>query len=425
MDLNTLWFLLIGVLFTGFFVLEGFDYGVGILLPFLGKTDAERRRIINTIGPVWDGNEVWILTAGGAIFAAFPHWYATLFSGFYLALFLMLAALIVRGVAFEFRSKDENPTWRALWDWSIFFGSAIPALLWGVALANLLKGTPIDGTKTFTGGFFDLLSPYTLLAGLATLSLFITHGAIFLNLKSGDPIRSRALAATKRVGPVATVLLLLFAVGTYYWTDVYARLGVNPGLVPLLALGALLSAGALIHREKMGWAFTMTTPHHPLHGGDALRVAVPPGHGLEPRPGVEPHHLQRVLDSLHPEDHDHRGGDLRARRARLPGLDLLGLPSPHHRGVTPRVLIPSRVRALTRIIPPGARPRRGLAPSVSLASPSRRQPLEPSRARPRPTAGDRPSWPARASAGSPSAPPSARSGRSALGAGAGTPSRGG
>ena len=169
MDLNTLWFLLIGVLFTGFFVLEGFDYGVGILLPFLGKTDGERRRIINTIGPVWDGNEVWILTGGGAIFAAFPHWYATLFSGFYLALFLMLVALIVRGVAFEFRSKDKHPAWRALWDWAIFFGSAIPALLWGVALANLLKGTPIDASKNFTGGFFDLLSPYTLLAGLATL----------------------------------------------------------------------------------------------------------------------------------------------------------------------------------------------------------------------------------------------------------------
>jgi cytochrome d ubiquinol oxidase subunit II len=259
MDLNTLWFVLVGVLFTGFFVLEGFDYGVGILLPFLGKTDAERRRIINTIGPVWDGNEVWILTAGGAIFAAFPHWYATLFSGFYLALFLMLAALIVRGVAFEFRSKDRHPAWRATWDWAIFFGSAIPALLWGVALANLLKGTPIDATKTFTGGFFDLLSPYTLLAGLATLTLFVTHGAIFLDLKSAEPIRARAVAATKRVGPVATVLLLLFAGGTYLWTDVYARLGLNPGLVPLLALGALLSAGALIHRGRMGWAFAMTT----------------------------------------------------------------------------------------------------------------------------------------------------------------------
>ncbi len=259
MDLNALWFVLIGVLFTGFFVLEGFDYGVGILLPFVAKTDEERRRVINTIGPVWDGNEVWILAGGGAIFAAFPHWYATLFSGFYLALFLMLLALVVRAVAFEFRSKDERPTWRATWDWMIFFGSAVPALLWGVALANLLQGVPIDQAKTFTGGFFDLLSPYTVLAGLATLTLFTTHGAIFLNLKSTDPVRSRALVATKKVGPAATVLLLLFAVGTYVWTDAFTRIGLNPGLVPLLALGALLSAGALIHRESMGWGFVMTT----------------------------------------------------------------------------------------------------------------------------------------------------------------------
>jgi len=259
MDLNTLWFVLIAVLFTGFFVLEGFDYGVGILLPFVAKTDAERRRVINTIGPVWDGNEVWILTGGGAIFAAFPHWYATLFSGFYLALFLILAALIVRGVAFEFRSKDPSPRWRATWDRMIFVGSLLPALLWGVALANLLRGVPIDASKNYVGGFFDLLSPYTLVAGLASLGLFLTHGAIFLNLKSTDPIRSRATAAIKRIGPFATVLLLLFVIGTYLATDVYERLGVNPGLVPLGALGALVSAGYLIHRERMGWAFVMTT----------------------------------------------------------------------------------------------------------------------------------------------------------------------
>jgi cytochrome d ubiquinol oxidase subunit II len=259
MDLNTLWFLLIGVLFTGFFVLEGFDYGVGILLPFLGKTDAERRRILNTIGPVWDGNEVWILTGGGAIFAAFPHWYATLFSGFYLALLLLLFALIVRGVAFEFRSKGESPAWRATWDWAIFGGSAVPALLWGVALANLLKGLPIDATKTFTGGFFDLLSPYALVSGLTSLALFVTHGAIFLDLKSSEPIRARAVATTKQVGPVATVLILLLVVSTYVWTDAFSRLGVNPGLVPILALFSLLAAGALIHRSHMGWAFVMTS----------------------------------------------------------------------------------------------------------------------------------------------------------------------
>jgi cytochrome d ubiquinol oxidase subunit II len=259
MDLNTLWFVLIAVLFTGFFVLEGFDYGVGILLPFVAKSDSERRRVINTIGPVWDGNEVWILTGGGAIFAAFPHWYATLFSGFYLALFLILAALIVRGVAFEFRSKDPSPAWRATWDRMIFVGSLLPAILWGVALANLLKGVPIDASKNYVGGFLDLLSPYTLVAGLASLAVFVTHGAIFLHLKSSDPIRARALSAIKTIGPAATALLLAFLVGTYAWTDVYARLGLNPGLVPLAALFALLSAGYLIHRERMGWAFVMTT----------------------------------------------------------------------------------------------------------------------------------------------------------------------
>ena len=258
LDLNTLWFILVAVLFIGFFVLEGFDFGVGILLPFLGADDTERRRIVNTIGPVWDGNEVWVLTAGGAIFAAFPHWYATLFSGFYLALLLMLVAMIVRGVAFEYRSKDRNPMWRRTWDWLIFFGSAVPALLWGVAMGNLLKGVPIDANKQYVGGFFDLLSVYTLVAGLASLFAFITHGAIFLHLKSTDPIRDRAMRAIRIAGPIATVLVLLFVVTTYLWTDAFARLGVNPGLVPILAVGGMLAAGAFVHRGMLGWAFAMT-----------------------------------------------------------------------------------------------------------------------------------------------------------------------
>lgn len=258
-DLNSLWFLLVAVLFIGFFVLEGFDFGVGILLPFVGRTDGERRRVINTIGPVWDGNEVWIITAGGAIFAAFPHWYATLFSGFYLALLLMLAAMIVRGVAFEFRSKDANPTWRATWDWLIVAGSAIPALLWGVALGNLLEGVPIDGDKHYVGGFLDLLNPYALIAGLTSLTAFITHGAIFLHLKSTEPICARAERAVKTVGPVATAMVFLFVVATYAWTDAFARLGVNPGLVPVLAVGAMLAAGVLVHRRLLGWAFLMTS----------------------------------------------------------------------------------------------------------------------------------------------------------------------
>ena len=172
MDLNTLWFVLIAVLFVGFFFFEGFDFGVGILLPFLGKDDNGRRVIINTIGPHWDGNEVWLLTAGGAIFAAFPHWYATMFSGFYIALFLLVFSLVIRAVAFEYRSKVEDPRWRNMWDWGIFFGSFVSALLWGVALANLIRGVPIDETMTYTGSFLTLLNPYALVGGLATWLAF-------------------------------------------------------------------------------------------------------------------------------------------------------------------------------------------------------------------------------------------------------------
>ncbi len=259
MDLNILWFMLVAVLFIGFFILEGFDYGVGMLLPFLGRGDRERRVIVNTIGPVWDGNEVWVLTAGGAIFAAFPNWYATLFSGFYLALFLMLFALIIRAVAFEFRSKDERPAWRALWDWAIFVGSAIPALLWGVALGNLLRGVPIDANMQYVGGFFNLLNPYALIGGLATLSMFLLHGALFLNLKTDGELRERALAATRRIGPVTTVLVFLFVFATPFLTDAYARLGVNPGVVPVAGGLTLLAAGWMVRQGRIGWAFVLTS----------------------------------------------------------------------------------------------------------------------------------------------------------------------
>jgi cytochrome d ubiquinol oxidase subunit II len=176
-QLAIIWFLLIAVLWCGYFVLEGFDFGVGILLPFIGKNEAERRTIVSSLGPVWDGNEVWLLTAGGATFAAFSLWYATLFSGFYLALLLILVALIIRGVAFEFRSKRgvaASPNWRRNWDWAIFFGSFLPALLWGVAFANIVAGVPLElqnGNSEFTGNLFTLLNPYALLGGRPGSSL--------------------------------------------------------------------------------------------------------------------------------------------------------------------------------------------------------------------------------------------------------------
>ncbi len=256
--LQTLWFILIAVLFTGFFFLEGFDYGVGILLPFIAKEDRERRAVINTIGPFWDGNEVWLITAGGAMFAAFPHWYATLFSGFYLALILMLVALIIRGVAFEFRSKSENPSWRNMWDWAIFAGSAIPAILWGVAFANIIRGVPIDQNMNYTGGFFNLLNPYALICGLTSLCIFTLHGSVFLTLKTTDEIRDNAMKAAKKVWAPATLFSFVFVAYTFGETDLFARLGINPGIVPVFSVLALGSVIFLLKKNASGWAFIMT-----------------------------------------------------------------------------------------------------------------------------------------------------------------------
>jgi len=258
MELSTLWFILIAVLYIGYFVLDGFDMGVGILLPFLGKDETRRRMLINSIGPHWDGNEVWLITAGGATFAAFPRWYASLFSGFYLALFLMLVALIVRGVAFEFRSKEDNPRWRAGWDWAIFFGSLIPALLWGVAFANFVRGVAIDANQNFVGSFFDLLNPYALVAGLASVAAFTLHGAIFLMLKTTEPVSSEARKMAWPIWIVASILGIIYAVFTYFATDILTRLGVNPGPIPIGAIIALLLSGYLIRIKQDGWAFGMT-----------------------------------------------------------------------------------------------------------------------------------------------------------------------
>ncbi len=255
MDLNTVWFILIAVLFTGYSFLEGFDYGVGILLPFLGKDDTDRRVIINTIGPVWDGNEVWLITAGGAMFAAFPHWYATLFSGFYLALVLMLVGLIVRGVAFEFRSKDTNPRWRSLWDWLIFVGSLVPALLWGVALANILRGVPIDAYKDYVGGFFNLLNPYALLAGVTCLLGFTLHGAIFLSLKTRDELLARAQATINKLWIPVAVLLVALVFASAFATDIFNRPSIAPVIASVLAILAVLAEGVFLRNNRHGWAF--------------------------------------------------------------------------------------------------------------------------------------------------------------------------
>jgi cytochrome bd ubiquinol oxidase subunit II len=253
MSLENFWFILIAVLWTGYFVLEGFDFGVGILLPVLGRDNTDRRLMINAIGPVWDGNEVWLITAGGAMFAAFPLWYASLFSGFYLALLVILAALIVRGVSFEFRGKVDSDRWRRNWDRAIFAGSALPALLWGVAFANILRGVPLNADGVYTGNLLTLLNPYALLGGLATLSLFTLHGAVFLALKTTGELRARARAAAIRiaVGTVAAAAAFLAASQVAHGrpaTDVTAA----------LAAVALLAAAAAVVRGREGWAFAGT-----------------------------------------------------------------------------------------------------------------------------------------------------------------------
>src|SRR5215475_8525123 len=192
MELHDVWFVLIAVLWTGYFFLEGFDFGVGILTGLLARDRGERRVLINTIGPVWDGNEVWLLTAGGATFAAFPEWYATLFSGFYVPLLIILVCLIVRGVAFEYRAKRSDERWQRNWEHALFWTSLVPAVLWGVAFANIVHGVKIDASKNYVGGFWDLFNGYALLGGLVTLTLFTFHGAVFVSLKTVGPIRERA-----------------------------------------------------------------------------------------------------------------------------------------------------------------------------------------------------------------------------------------
>ena len=257
-DLNTLWFVLIAVLFIGFLFLEGFDYGVGILLLFVSKDDTERRIVFNSIGPHWDGNEVWLLTAGGAIFAAFPNWYATLFSGFYLALFLILAGLIFRGVAFEFRSKDDNPTWRKIWDYSLFGGSVVSGLLWGVAIANIVRGVPIDESMTFTGNLFTLLNPYGLLGGLVTLSLFVLHGGLFLSLKTEGMVKQRSENIIKKAWLPTVILVVLFVAYSFVDTDMFTGFNIVQGIGLVAAVVALLAAGFYIYRKQYGYSFIGT-----------------------------------------------------------------------------------------------------------------------------------------------------------------------
>lgn len=259
--LQTLWFMLIAVLWIGFFFLEGFDFGVGMLLPFLGKKDAERRAIINTIGPIWDGNEVWLITAGGATFAAFPEWYATMFSGFYLALFLLVIGLILRGISFEYRSKDPNPIWRNRFDRMIAIGSFVAPFLLGTAFANLARGVPIDKNMMYTGNLFTLLNPYGLIGGITMVFVFLLHGANFLTLKLDGELRDRAREVSRKLYIVAALVVILLSITTYIFTDISTKIGINPGIMPIASVVVLLVTIIFINQKMEGWAFISTGVH--------------------------------------------------------------------------------------------------------------------------------------------------------------------
>jgi cytochrome d ubiquinol oxidase subunit II len=259
MNLENVWFCLIAVLWGGYFVLEGFDFGVGMLLPFVPRDERERSAMFESIGPVWDGNEVWLVVAGAATFAAFPAWYGTMFSGFYLALLLILVFLIVRVVSFEWREKSESPRWRRVWMWANTVGSAGIALVWGVGLSNLLHGVPLDSQGNYVGGFVNLFTGYTLVGGIAFVLLFAFHGAVYLTLRTVGDLCERARAAARRLAVPAV------AVGAGYlvWTVAVAvdrnDKSVFPPVLPAaIAIAALALAAVFLYRGRSGVGFALS-----------------------------------------------------------------------------------------------------------------------------------------------------------------------
>jgi cytochrome bd ubiquinol oxidase subunit II len=251
MVLESIWFFLWGLLWAVYFMTDGFDLGIGSLLPFLGKTEEDKRVMVNAMGPLWDGNQVWLLSAGGVTFAAFPRVYAVMFSSLYSALMLILFALILRGVAFEFRGKVDSPGWRKLWDACIFIGSFAPALLFGVAFANIFQGIPIDQRGVYQGTLFTLLNPYGLIGGVLFVLLFIVHGALWLAAKTEGELQARAAAAAARIWPVEVVVAVVFLVASYFTTKLYGNYLANPLLfaVILLTVAALFGIRVFLAKK--------------------------------------------------------------------------------------------------------------------------------------------------------------------------------
>jgi cytochrome d ubiquinol oxidase subunit II len=258
-NLQNFWFVLIGVLWAGYFVLEGFDFGVGMLLPWVPRDERERGVLLESIGPVWDGNEVWLVVAGGATFAAFPAWYATLFSGFYIALLLVLFFLIIRVVSFEWREKSDSPRWRAVWAGANTLGSFGAPLIWGIAFANLLQGVPLNSSNDYAGSFWDLFSVYTVLGGVAFVALFAFHGAGYLTLRLTGDLCQRAARAKWLLAPVAAVLGAAFLIWTVkVAVDSNDKPVLTPAIPAAAAILALVLAIVLSLRHRRAWAFGLT-----------------------------------------------------------------------------------------------------------------------------------------------------------------------
>lgn len=258
MALSELWFLLIAVLFVGFMFLEGFDFGVGMGSKFLAKNDAERQMLNNAIGPTWAGNEVWLITAGGAMFAAFPHWYATLFSGYYLPFLVLVIALMGRGVSLEVRSRIENEAWRKSWDWAMFMGSLLPPFLFGVLFSSLIKGLPIDAEMNMFAGFLDIVNVYTVVGGILFVALSYLHGLTFLSLKTEGEIRQRARSQAQKIYALTGLLLVVFTALTVVYTDAFAEKGMF--LIPMYIVAGIVYIALLplLRKGKEGLSFTMT-----------------------------------------------------------------------------------------------------------------------------------------------------------------------
>lgn len=284
--LKIIWWLFVGVLLIGFAITDGFDLGVGALLPFLGKTDGERRVIINTVGATWEGNQVWFITAGGAVFAAWPVVYAAAFSGLYVALLLVLFALFFRPVGFDYRSKVEDPRWRTAWDWGLFAGGFVPALVFGVAFGNLLLGLPFqfddELRSSYSGSFFALLNPFALLCGVVSLSMLVMHGAIFLQIKSDGVINQRAKAAGKIFGGIFIISFALAGVWLSTAIEGY-RIGgtVDPNATPdILGKVVEITAGAWLQNYST-YPWTMLAPVSAFAGATLAMLV-----SIKNRPGL-------------------------------------------------------------------------------------------------------------------------------------------